>query len=113
MKTIIAGSRNITDYTLIEQAVKESGFSITAVISGKQRGVDTLGEIWADRHGVRTIKCPAAWSELGKAAGPIRNAEMADIADALICVHTGGKGSRSMLRIAQGMGLKIYEKRVG
>ncbi len=31
MKTIIAGSRTITDFSLVEQAITESGFEITKV----------------------------------------------------------------------------------
>ena len=47
MKVIIAGSRDITDYSLVCRAISESKFDITEVISGTARGVDTLGEKWA------------------------------------------------------------------
>lgn len=40
MKVIIAGSRTIEDGSLIEQAVQESGFAITEVVSGCAPGVD-------------------------------------------------------------------------
>lgn len=46
MRTIIAGSRSITDYALIQKAVSESGFEITEVVSGGAIGVDRLGERW-------------------------------------------------------------------
>ncbi len=36
MHVIIAGSRDITDYKLLEQAVINSKFSIDTVISGEQ-----------------------------------------------------------------------------
>lgn len=120
MKTIIAGSRTITDYSLVERAVKESGFEITEVVSGGQKtydpvtrkpvgGVDFFGEVWAHKHGIPVEQFPAEWDTSGRAAGPIRNAEMASCAEALICIHTGGKGSASMLRVARAMGLQIYE----
>lgn len=119
MKTIIAGSRDITSYSLVKQAVIDSGFTITEVVSGSQKtrdaqgkivgGVDYLGEIWAHNMGIPVKSFPAQWSELGKAAGPVRNAEMAEYAEALICIHTGGNGSASMLRLARARGLKIYE----
>ena len=34
MKTIIAGSRTITDMSAVIKAIAESGFDITAIISG-------------------------------------------------------------------------------
>ena len=52
MKTIIAGSRDLTDYNLVKLAVEESGFEIAEVVSGGARGVDRLGERWAKEHGV-------------------------------------------------------------
>lgn len=113
MKVIIAGSRTITDASLIERAVEDAGFTITQVVSGCQKtrdritgkivgGVDWLGECWAAQHGVSIERFPADWDELGRAAGPIRNAEMAKYADALILIHNGSKGSLSMLALAQG-----------
>jgi hypothetical protein len=34
MKTIIAGSRTIQDYSLVETAIHQSGFPISEVVSG-------------------------------------------------------------------------------
>ena len=47
MKTIIAGSRRITDYEIIKESIKESPYSISEIVSGGARGVDKLGEKWA------------------------------------------------------------------
>jgi hypothetical protein len=52
MKTIIAGSRDITDYNVVKAAVKAAGFTITEVVSGAARGVDSLGEEYARRHSI-------------------------------------------------------------
>lgn len=45
MKTIIAGSRSITNYDQILEAISLSNIIITTVISGTANGVDKLGEI--------------------------------------------------------------------
>lgn len=45
MKTIIAGSRWITDAALVYRAIDLSGFDITEVVSGASCGVDTIGEM--------------------------------------------------------------------
>ena len=113
MKTIIEGSRTITDYAVVEQAIKESEFKITTVISGMARGVDTLGERWAHENNIDIILCPANWKKYGKKAGYIRNAEMADIAEALIVIiENNSRGSSHMLTIAQDRELLIYSKHI-
>lgn len=109
MKTIIAGSREITDPSVVDRAIKESGFTITEVVSGACRGVDELGEQWAAERGVKVKRFPAGWSELGKAAGPIRNAAMAKYADALIAIWDGeSRGTRHMITLAYSCGLKVF-----
>lgn len=113
MRTIIAGSRTITDYALVEKVIKESGFEITKVISGMAKGVDTLGELWAHYNNIGCHLCPANWKKFGKSAGYIRNTEMAEIADALIVIIAGeSRGSTHMLKIATEKGLQVFCKRV-
>jgi predicted Rossmann fold nucleotide-binding protein DprA/Smf involved in DNA uptake len=64
MKTIIAGSRDITDYALVVRAVVESKFCITEVVSGTASGVDKLGERYALEKGIAIKSFPAAWDDL-------------------------------------------------
>ena len=47
MKVIIAGSRTITDFKIVYEAIKRSGFKITEVVCGECRGPDMLGAEWA------------------------------------------------------------------
>lgn len=112
MKCIIAGSRSIKEYTLVTSAIYASGFhnEITEVVCGMAQGVDLLGKQWADAYGIPVVKFRPDWAKHGKAAGPIRNEEMAEYADALILVWRGNsKGSADMLRKAKAHGLRIYE----
>lgn len=109
MKTIIAGSRNITDYLLVEEACKQCGWKITEVICGLAKGVDLLGEQWAKIHGIPVSYFPAEWGRYGKSAGYKRNLLMAEQAKACIIVWDGtSKGTASMIRIAEKKGLKLY-----
>lgn len=113
MKTIIAGSRTINDYALVEEAITESGFEITQVVSGMARGVDKLGELWAHYNNIGIHYCPPDWKKFGKSAGYIRNTEMAEIADALIVIiERESRGSTHMLKIATKKGLQIFCQRV-
>jgi hypothetical protein len=109
MKTIIAGSRNIESMDIVREAYLQSGIPVSEVVSGGCRGVDTLAEAMAHSVGIPVKRFPAAWSELGKAAGPVRNAEMAEYADALIAIWDGvSRGTRNMIRAARGRGLRVY-----
>ena len=109
MKVVIAGSRDITDYDILLKAIKECPFQITEVISGRARGVDTLGEKYAEDYGLKLHLFPADWKRLGNAAGPIRNAQMADFADAVLCVWDGkSPGTKDMMNQARKRGLPLY-----
>jgi predicted Rossmann fold nucleotide-binding protein DprA/Smf involved in DNA uptake len=59
MKTIIAGSRYIQDYSLLDKVIKKSGFKITEIISGTAKGVDRLGEKYALDNNIPLSKYPA------------------------------------------------------
>lgn len=113
MKTIIAGSRKLTDYDVVKNTILESGFDISVVISGTARGVDTLGEKYAEENNIPIMKFPAKWEVYRNAAGPIRNQEMANVADALIVIILDdSKGSLHMLECARKLGLKTYIKKI-
>lgn len=72
--------------------------SPSEIVSGTAWGVDACGEAWAVLRQVKLTTFPADWDKYGKAAGPKRNQQMADYADALLLVWDGvSKGSRNML----------------
>ncbi len=111
MKTIIAGSRSITDINIINKAIEESGFasSITEIVSGEARGVDKLGEQWANENNIPIKGFPAKWKKYGRSAGVIRNNQMAKYADALVAVWDGvSTGTQDMINRAKAMSLTGY-----
>lgn len=114
MKVIIAGSRSITDPREVAQAIRASGFEITEVVSGgARRGVDRIGERWADLWCIPKKTMPANWKALGKAAGIIRNRQMADYAEGLIAVWDGtSRGTADMIKVATSKGLKVFVHKV-
>ena len=83
---------------------------ITEVISGGATGADTWGEHFADDMGIHVKYFPADWKTHGRAAGPIRNAEMAKYADAVV-LCPGGRGTDSMASEARKAGIKIFDWR--
>ena len=118
MKVIIAGSRNIKDFAIIANAMRDAGFvygedhdfcdHIVEVVSGKAPGVDTLGEQFAAYWKIPVKPFPAPWSDIhapgavvrtrrdgskyNLMAGYHRNARMADYADCAVIVWDGYSG---------------------
>ncbi len=124
IKLIIAGGRDFSDYQLLQLETQrflvESNFnpSQVTIISGKQKtvdergneyGADFLGEVFAKKYHFPIEEFPADWNKNGKAAGPIRNEEMAKVATHLIAFHDGvSKGTKSMIENAEKYNL-IYK----
>lgn len=109
MKVIIAGSREGFDLCDVYEAWGQSGFKITEVVSGTARGVDRLGEILAHKEGFPIKEFPADWDNLGKRAGYVRNAQMAEYGDALIALWDGeSKGTKHMIDLAYKAGIEVF-----
>lgn len=111
MRLIIAGSRGITDRRRVEKAFLRYGFHkrATAIVSGGAAGVDQIGEWLAGKYGLDLIRMPADWETYGKRAGPIRNAKMAGVSDALLAIWDfQSRGTLDMIGKAVIVGLKVY-----
>jgi len=112
-KVIVAGGREFNDYGLLCQtcdrflAQKHQTHSIV-IVSGAARGADTLGERYAQERGYSIEQYPADWEHAGKAAGFIRNAQMASVADALIAFWNGqSRGTAHMIELARKHELQV------
>jgi hypothetical protein len=109
MKVIIAGGRDIEDYNLLLEAVDQSDFNITEVVCGMAKGVDLMGMRWAEENGIPVKEFPANWSKFHRAAGPIRNDQMAKYAEALIAImKPGSKGTANMVKLAHKNRLRVF-----
>lgn len=102
MRTIIAGSRHFTDYELMCKVMANLRWTVTEVVSGKAPGADTLGERWASENNIPVKEFPADWSKFHRAAGPIRNKQMADYAEAcVVFLYPNSRGSINMYEQAR------------
>jgi hypothetical protein len=109
MRTIIAGSRDYTDYSGLQEALEQCGWAPTVVICGGARGADALGKIWAIGQSIPYELYPADWKRYDKSAGYKRNVRMAENAEALIALWDGvSPGTSHMIDIATQKGLKVY-----
>jgi hypothetical protein len=105
MRIIIAGGRKFRNYALLEQVMKEYEDTISEVVCGCADGADSLGELWGRKHGVPISYFPAQWEKYGNAAGPIRNAEMAEYGDFLVAFWDGqSRGTANMIQAMKNLG---------
>jgi hypothetical protein len=110
MKVIIAGGRDFTDYELLKEKCDKilSSQKEIKIVSGNAQGADYLGERYAKERGYNLILFPADWKKYGKAAGPIRNTQMAENSDSLIAFWDGkSRGTKHMINTATKLGLKV------
>lgn len=110
MKIIIAGSRNFKDYQIAKSFIYDTLHKwfhahLTSnviighqIVSGGAIGADALGEVYACENDLKIVRFLPDWNKHGKSAGPIRNKEMAEYADALIAFWDGeSKGTKNMI----------------
>ena len=113
MRVVICGGRNYQatpdDVRLLDKLREE--LPITVVMSGCSGRADIFGESWAVARNIPVRLYPVdagQWKEEGKLAGPLRNARMAEVADAVIA-FPGGRGTASMVRVARATGVRVIE----
>ncbi len=108
MRIIVAGGRDFrpttNDWYMLRDLLIANG--CTEVVSGGCSGADKVGEVVAQRLNIAIKTFPADWNKHGRSAGPIRNKQMAEYADAVILLP-GGRGTDSMRNEAKSAGIKI------
>lgn len=127
MIVIVAGSRSICEeqpptaplilrrhklstgtVASVLDAVVESGFPVTRLISGGAGGADTavLLKPWA----CEVITIPAQWERYGRRAGFLRNQEMIDQGARALVAYWDGKsnGTRDMIDKARKAQLEVF-----
>ena len=117
-RVIIAGSRNFNDQDLFDNTLHDILLDIESddleIVSGGCTGADAMAEDYADRWELKFTEFPAYWSTYGKAAGPMRNEQMAKYAaeaecGILIAFPIGeSKGTRNMVKLARQYGLEVH-----
>lgn len=118
MKLIVAGSRGITDYATVRQAIIDSGLwslhkHTLEIVCGMARGVDLLGLEFAKSNSLKWHEFPADWNKYGKRAGYLRNIQMGEFSDGVVAIWDGkSRGTKQMIDWAMEKGLFVYVHRV-
>lgn len=110
----VCGSRNgrLSDYSLGRLAGLVEEYGVDHVIAGDARGVDAEALNWAKERGLKTTMFIADWDQHGKAAGPIRNKDIAKALRnhygfAFLVAFPGGRGTESMKEKARENGIMV------
>ncbi len=111
-RVIIAGCRDFADYKLLKERcdhyLQNQKPEDIVIVSGHASGADALGERYAQERGLQLETYPADWKTHGRAADPIRNAQMASVAHALIAFWDGkSRGTKNMIDTATKRGLQV------
>lgn len=111
MRLIIAGGRDqVMSETDIHTWIQRYGLTPTEIISGGANGADRAGEAYAAQFNLPIKLFPADWRKHGKAAGPLRNKQMAEYADAVLLIWDGeSRGSASMRREMFAVSKPVFE----
>lgn len=94
----VVGSRSLAGYwaccpLALGRWLPAPGLPGLSIITGGAPGVDAAAAAWAARVGVPCVALRPAWSVLGRAAGPARNAALAARADAAVVVFDARPGA--------------------
>lgn len=106
-RVAIVGSRDFPNADAVSAFIQSLPAG-TVVVSGGARGVDQWAEDAANALGLRTKIIHADWKNLGRRAGPIRNAEIVASADRLVAFWNGrSRGTLNAILAARSAGLPI------
>lgn len=117
MKAIVCGGRDFDpaeEHGLVLLTMLRI-LGIDEVVHGAAKGADTWARNIASANGYTTRAFPADWKRHEKAAGPIRNSEMAAFVKrnggGYCIAFKGGDGTADMLRKAWNYGLSVIDLR--
>lgn len=116
VKLIIAGSRTVWPTGDEIHGSISDAFGVATllrieeIVSGTATGADMAGEAYAEARDLPVRRFPADWTKHGKAAGKLRNREMAEYADAALVFWDGmSSGSADMVTrtVARGKPVRV------
>lgn len=115
MRVLVCGGRDFVDVPVLWRRLDQlhATNGITTIIEGASDdvtgpyvGADFWAHQWGLSRGIETIRVHAKWTVLGRAAGPLRNKEMAqEQRPDVVIAFPGGNGTASMLREAIAAGI--------
>jgi predicted Rossmann fold nucleotide-binding protein DprA/Smf involved in DNA uptake len=102
MKVVVAGGRTYTNTGMVFICLEKIVQKGDVIISGHAKGVDMMGELYAQKNNLACEIYPAEWDKYGRSAGPRRNEQMAQIADKVVVFWDfKSRGTKNMVEMAK------------
>ena len=104
MKIAIIGSRGLH----VENFGDYLSESVTEIVSGGAKGIDTDAENYAKQHNIKATIFLPDYSRYGRGAPIVRNKQIVDYADEVIAFWDGkSRGTKSVIDYCKKQGKKI------
>lgn len=101
---VVAGGRSFTDFDWMKREICDlmwnqlKDYQVVIVQGECPTGADRLAKLAAQALNLTCVPCPADWSAHGRAAGPIRNSQMAEHGSGLLAFWDGeSPGTKDMI----------------
>lgn len=102
---LICGSRSIKNLQISRYIRPES---CAAIVHGAAIGVDTIADSWAKSNNLETVIYKPNYKVYGKRAPLVRDEEMAEFCDVIICFWDGkSRGSKYTCDYGRKIGRKV------
>jgi hypothetical protein len=111
----VCGGRDFEEFNFLDHVLATTcqWLKVRMFLSGGARGADRMAMEWAQRHRLGTRSLNARWKAQGKAAGPIRNAELAaelvKLERVVLIAMPGGSGTDDMVMQCNILGIETIE----
>lgn len=107
LKVAVIGSRSLTDYDVVEEAMEPYRNRAGMIVSGGARGTDRLAEEWAKENEVETLiflPDPAH----GRGGYRIRNEKIVESADMVVAFWDGkSRGTKMVIEMCKDLGVPV------
>lgn len=107
---LVCGGRDYRGRTAVFEALDRLARqqNIGLIINGGATGADEFAAQWARSRAIPFLTHPADWEKHGKAAGPVRNAQMLKMWEPdFVLAFPGGRGTESMVALAEEHGFPV------
>lgn len=115
MRIIVCGGRDFDDFAFLDRVLTRlhmGNDAIEVIVTGGCTGADKLAAEWGSACDVAVVVYEADWKKHGRAAGPLRNAVMAQAGADLVVAFPGGRGTADMISKAVAAGIPVQQMHV-
>lgn len=107
---LVSGTLSFDDYELLCATLDRllTGKQNVVIVFGGAKGAESLGERYAQEHGLGIKQILADWATYGRGAKVIRNAQLVDSADRAVFFWDGkNKGVGEVIERAEAKGIPV------